>query len=192
MFEIYTSDHEACIRSAIGFMARGINVKRLQRGSLELDGPTSAKTALVWISDNTDSFVNATPQGSSPEARFDAAATALPPRRAAYACSPSAPVLGGGFDQAMNALPAAAVAPKRKEAEIAHTSPHPAHSVRSVDGMMVELAKAEWIDSTPPGETLPQLQDAAAAMAAAAEPPAGPALPLVDPIDVDAAPSRTH
>ena len=60
MFEIYTSDHEACIRSAIGFMARGINVKRLQRGSLELDGPTSAKTALVWISDNTDSFVNAT------------------------------------------------------------------------------------------------------------------------------------
>ena len=93
----------------------------------------------------------------------------------------------------MNALPAAAVAPKRKEAEIAHTSPHPAHSVRSVDGMMVELAKAEWIDSTPPGETLPQLQDAAAAMAAAAEPPAGPALPLVDPIDVDADPAaRTN
>ena len=59
--------------------------------------------------------------------------------------------------------------------------------------MMVELAKAEWIDSTPPGETLPQLQDAAAAMAAAAEPPAGPALPLVDPIDVDADPAaRTN
>ena len=93
-FEIYTSDHEACIRSAIGFMARGINVKRLQRGSLELDGPTAAKTALVWISDNTDSFVNATPQGSSPEARFDAAATALPPRRPPMPVPPPPPSLG--------------------------------------------------------------------------------------------------
>ena len=89
----------------------------------------------------------------------------------------------------MNTLPAAAaLAPKRKEAEIAHTSPHPAHSVRSVDGMMDELNKAEWMDSTPPGETLPQLPDAAAALAAAAEPPAGPALPLVPAIDVDAIP----
>ena len=99
------SDHEVCIRNAIGSMARGINIKRVQRGALALDGHAAVRTARDWIADNTDSFVNATPSGASPEARFDAAAAALATKAAAYACSPPAPVLGGGFDQAMDALP---------------------------------------------------------------------------------------
>ena len=64
-------DHVDCVRRAVGYMADGINLKRRSRNATSLKAAPAADTALTWLSDNTDAFVNATPQGASATARLD-------------------------------------------------------------------------------------------------------------------------
>ena len=146
--------------------------------------------------------------GASPEARFEAAADAIVAKAMAYGrTDPPAPVLGGGLDGTMASLPMAA-APKRKEGELAATTPHPAHSVRSshgaesvrsVDGVCERLANAEWMeamDDEPAGDNLPPLSIetavAEAAMAAAAAEAAAPVGVIDADLVPDPEPSRTN
>lgn len=152
--------HLGTVRAAAGLVADGINLKRRARGSTALSAEAAVAAAVRWLRDHTLQFVQATPMGAPPAARFTAAARVLLAKAAEYGRQPDPPpALGGDMDVAMASLPASA--PKRKEAEMEDTQPHSAHShppsVHSVSGVVAALQAAEWMDETPAGNTLTPL-----------------------------------
>ena len=182
--------NEPAIRAATALMADGINLKRRARGAIALKAEKAASVALDWLSNNTDGFVDATPQGACPELRFEMAAGAMLTSSKAYGrTDPPPAILGGGLDRDMAALTTSSPL-KRREGELGDTSPHPAHSVHSPGG----IEAPEYMDASLDGESLPPLSMEAAVAQAVHGPAAGAAAAVVIDADLvpDPEPSRTN
>ena len=145
--------HEPAIRAATALMADGINLKRRARGAIALKAEKAASVALDWLSNNTDGFVDATPQGACPELRFEMAAGAMLTSSKAYGrTDPPPAILGGGLDRDMAALTTSSPL-KRREGELGDTSPHPAHRCFGVvlgsrRSQRNDAANIAWLGST--------------------------------------------